>query len=239
MEEVVDDETPEPVIPVAPTTRIWTVKGGKSLEAEYVVVIGDKVVLKTGMGKQVKIPLNQLSENDREYITLASPPEFNIDFTKQSSQRIVELANYVIEVPPRILDYVFGVKMKQISAGSYDHELKVEYFAIGVQHHDDNKFKLLDRRSSTFTPSKENQHAHQFRGNPVELLSTEQLGQPSGIKYKGYLVVVTDERGVIIQHRASNPWLFENLENLRKIPVGAFMDKSCRRVHPTGPKRMY
>ena len=141
---------------------------------------------------------------------------------------------------PRILDYVFGVKMKQTSAGFYGHELTVEYFAIGVQYHDDRKFKLLDRRSSTFTPGKENEYSHQFHGDrPVELVSTQQLGQPSGIKYKGYLVTVTDERGVIIQHRASNPWLFDNLENLKKIPVGAFIDKTCKRVYPTGPKRFY
>ncbi len=95
----------------------------------------------------------------------------------------------------------------------------------------------MDRGSSSFTPGKENQYAHQFHGDPVELMSYDLLKQRSGIKYKGNLVVITDERGIIIQHRASSPWLFENLKDLRQIPVGAFMDKTCTRVHPTGPKR--
>lgn len=231
-------EEPEPTAPPAESnSRIWTAKDGKTIEAEFSVALADQAVLKTSEGKVIKVPLNQLSESDREYIELADPPEFNITFTKQSSQRILKTSGYVNEEPPRILDYTFGVKMKQTSASSYNHALNVEYFSSGVQHHDDRKFKLLDRGSSSFTPGKENQHAHQFHGDPVELMSYDQLKQRSGIKYKGYLVVVTDERGIIIQHNASNPWLFENLENLRQIPVGAFMDKTCTRVHPTGPKR--
>jgi len=50
-----------------------------------------------------------------------------------------------------------------------------------------------------------------------------------------YLVVVTDERGEIIQHATPNKWIFEHLENLRKMPVGRFMDKTCTRVHPERP----
>jgi len=238
-EEVAVNEMVEPEIPAASAMRVWTGTDGKTMEAEYVVVIGSKVVLKTDEGKQMKIPLNQISAEDRDYITLANPPEFDIDFSKQSSQRIIKTTPYLDEIPPRILDYVFGVKMKQVSVGPYGHELKVEYFAVGEQYHDDRKFILLDRRSGSFTPSKENQFSHQFRGNPVEVMSYELLSQRSGIKYKGNLVVVTDERGVIIQHRASTPWLFDNLEDLRQIPVGAFMDKTCTRVHPTGPKRFY
>ena len=130
--------------------------------------------------------------------------------------------------------------MKQLNSRPYGHELKVEYFAIGVQHHDDRKFKLLDRGSSTFAPGKENQFAHRFHGDePVEVMNYDMLDQPNGIKYKGNLVLVTDERGEIIQYSASNEWLFENLEILRKIPVGAYFDKHGTRVHPTGPKRWY
>ena len=57
-----------------------------------------------------------------------------------------------------------------------------------------------------------------------------------GKKYAGYLITVSDKRGKVIQYRASKPWLWENIENLKDMPVGRYMDKTCTRVHPTSPK---
>ena len=55
----------------------------------------------------------------------------------------------------------------------------------------------------------------------------------------GYLVILKDERGEIIQYAASNDWLYECRENLTKVPVGGFFDETGNRVHPSGPKRYY
>ena len=52
----------------------------------------------------------------------------------------------------------------------------------------------------------------------------------------GNLVIVTDKRGEIIQYSASKAWLWENIENLKRLPVGAYMDKTCARAYPTSPK---
>jgi len=51
-----------------------------------------------------------------------------------------------------------------------------------------------------------------------------------------YLVTVTDEREKIIAYQTPNKWLFENLENLKNLPVGTYMDKTCTHPHPTQPK---
>ena len=63
--------------------------------------------------------------------------------------------------------------------------------------------------------------------------------QTRGAKFKGHLILVTDERGEIIQHSASSPWLYENREQLLKVPVGRYFDETCNRVHPSGPKLFY
>jgi hypothetical protein len=55
----------------------------------------------------------------------------------------------------------------------------------------------------------------------------------------GYLVLVTDARGEIIQYAASNDWIFEERENLMQVPVGRYFDKTGNRVHPSGPKLWY
>jgi len=218
--------------------RIWTRLNGDAVEAGYLTMIGGKVVLKTAGGKHLKIPFKELSSEDQTYIELANPPQFKIDFSKQSSQRIPDPGPYNQDAVIRIFDYVFGAKLKQISAGVYNHGLRVEFFAIGAENGGD-KYILLDRQESTFTPSEEDARSYSFKGKPVRLLDYITDDQRRGEKYGGFLITITDERGKIIGHRESNKWLFENLENLRQLPVGKYMDKSCTRVHPTSPKANY
>ncbi|MEA2068751.1 MAG: hypothetical protein U9P12_06085, partial [Verrucomicrobiota bacterium] len=219
--------------------RIWTGEGGRTFESELITVIGDKVVLRDVRGKQRKIPFSKFSAEDRTFIELANPPVFNIDFSKQSSQRIIEVSPFNGSPPPKLLDYVFGAKLRQTSSRVYNHELHAEFFAIGAEIDGDN-FILLDRQESTFTPTEENKRSHSFRGKTVTLtdylhISAVRRGQ----KYGGYLVVVTDSRGVVIAHETSNKWLFQNLENLKKLPLGKHFDKTCTRVGPPRLERNY
>ena len=231
---------PAPGNPEQEGLRIWTHRGGKTLEAEWVSLMGDKVVLKTAKGKQLKFALNQLSDADREHIELANPPEFNLSFTKQSSQRIIETTPYLNESAPQIFDWTFGAKVKQRGARPYHHTLKVELFSVGQQYLDDDKFILLDRQTTTFIPTRENQRSCLFKSpRVVEMKKYDLHDQTHGRKYKGYLILVSDERGRIIQYATSNTWLYEKREPLMNIPVGRFFDKTGLRVHPTGPKKFY
>jgi hypothetical protein len=227
--EVVEEKTPESKM------RIWTMGSGKQFEAEYISVVGDKVAVKTVKGKQQKIPLAQLVPEDLEYIELENPPEFNMTFTKSSAVRQIETTPHLNEDPPRVNDLTFGVKMKQTSARLYNHELSVEFFAIAKEFIGD-AYILVDRQTSTFTPTKENKQSHVFTGEEVEFMEYVLDGVRRGKKYAENLVIVSDKRGKVIQYSASSPWLWENIENLKQIPVGRFMDKNCIRIHPTSPK---
>ncbi|RKX39682.1 MAG: hypothetical protein DRP64_13940 [Verrucomicrobia bacterium] len=226
---------PEPVLSVENEPRTWTRMDGKTMEAELVTVIGQKAVLKSEDGRQRKIPLLQLSDEDREIIELARPPKFNMDFSKKSSQTIGKMSPFNTQPPPKVLDYVFSAKLKQTSAGRYNHELHVEFYAIGSEITGDH-YVLLDRQESRFTPTRENERSHVFSGKPVRLTSYELDGINRGIKYESSLIVVTDSRGVVIDHRTSNDWLFENRGNLRRLSVGSYMDETCTRVFPSRPK---
>jgi len=223
--------------------RTWTALNGQVLDAGFVTVIGDKAVLKNEQGKMQKIPLAQFSEKDREFIELAEPPDFSITFSKQSSQRMVKKSPFNKKNVPTVFDYVFGAKLKQTSTDPYNHGLHVEFFAIGAEI-DGNNHILLDYQKSSFTPTKENQRSFELRGETVELtdylIGSNRVGwQHRGRKYSSYLVVVTDLRGKIIAHETPKKWLFENLENLRQVPVGKCIDKTCTRVGPSRPKRFY
>lgn len=238
--EPVGAQPPEPQVPedlpeLSPL-RLWKFADGKSLEAEYLSMVAGKVVLRNAKGKQVKVSPNQLAPEDMQFIELAEPPDFNVTFTKSSSQRTIEVTPYLNEAPPKILDYVFGAKVRQESAYEYNHEVNVEFFAVGQRFVNQNEYCLLDRQTSSFVPMKENQRSHRFAGDAVELVEYELDGSRRGMRYAENLVVVTDARGEIIAHSASAKWLIENLENLKQVPIGRFMDKTCTRIVPSGPK---
>jgi len=222
--------------PVEEKLRTWGESGGKTIEAEFVTVIGDKVVLKDSRGKQRKIPLTQLSDEDRLFIELANPPKFNIDFSKKSSTRSLDAGPFVTNLQwvPRIYDFIFSTRLKQESAGEYNHELHVEFFAIGEEVNGDN-YILLDRQESFFTPTKENGRSHEFSGDEVMLEVRDWTffaDLYKGEKYGGYLVLVTDERGKIIDVGSSHKWLPDLAEILRKFPLGKHFDKTGTRTYP-------
>ena len=138
----------------------------------------------------------------------------------------------------RIFDYTFGVNMKSKGSVDYDHALRVEYFAIADQVDGDN-FILLEHQENSFTPSAENKGMHQFNGDQVRVVSSAlRFDNPMrGAEYGGFLIIVTDERGKIVQYSASHDWLFDKVENLRKVPIGKNFDKEGNRVGPTRPTK--
>ncbi len=218
--------------------REWTFLRGKTLEAEFTTLIAGKVCLKTREGEILRIPVGRFSSADQGYIQLQIPPQLSLDFSKQTTQR-----QYPNPPPPwgqlpRSIYHNFSIKIKQTSAGQYDHELVVEYFVVGEEI-DGDKRTLLDYQKNRFFLTEESNRSVEFSGKRVELSDFYIGGYHRGTKYGGHLIVVTDSRGEIIAHRASSKNLFKNLENLRTVPVSKYFDDTCVRCFPTSPKRFY
>lgn len=221
--------------------RLWTFSDDHRVEAGFITVVGNQVVVKDLQGKQLKIPLQILSPEDRLYVELETPPDFLINFSKKSSFiPPPENSPYVQTVRPlQIADYVFGTRLKQSSTKPYPHELHVEFFAFGEEVDGDN-YVLLDRQKSSFTPSKENEGSFElYSTEPVRIQTTaiRSASPMRGTKYGGYLVTITDELGRIIQYKTSHDWLFDILENLKNVPIGKHFDKRGIRVGPPRPTR--
>lgn len=223
-------------VSAAGESRTWTLPGGQKYTAELVLVMGDKVVLKNSEGKQTKVPLARLSAQDRLFIEQANPPRLELSFRRKSNQKYFS-PRFTTTLLPKIQINTFGVRIKQLSAGSYQHRLHVECFAIGKER-DGNKYILLDRQESSFILSEANQRSYESWGKAVELDQYEifYIDRPRGKKYDGHLIVVTDSRGKQIAVQASHDWLLEHYEALNKVPVGAYMDKTCTRTFPTRPR---
>ena len=221
--------------------RTWTPKNGKPFEARYVMTLGGKVVLKSASGRQKKYPLDELSEADRTFIEFSDPPKFKINFSKQG-QYVAPPPTSPYEGrqrPLRITDFIFKADLKPTVTKVYPHELTVEFFAIGEEV-DGNNYVLLDYEKAGFVPSAENKGMFTLSSpRPVRIQSMafRDASPMHGTKYGGYLVVVTDERGEIIQYKASHKWLLEIIEQLRQLPQGKHFNKQGERVFPPRPVR--
>ena len=247
-------EPPEPVLKEAapapePAARVWTLADGRGFEAEFVNIIGGMAVFKPRRGRSQKIRMADLSPADREYIELSRPPDLDLNFTRNMRQVTFTEGFYGVSGfgqenfwarPPETFGR-FGMRIKQTSVGNYNHELHAEVFAVGQQRTiPDKHYLLLDRQKTTFTLTKENQRSHEFKSEQEALLTNFEVhSQPRGEKYFGYLIVVRDSRGEIIAVKASNDWLAEHLENLEKLAVGNYFDKTCIRVYPARPRPLW
>lgn len=215
--------------------RTWTFSDGKTVEAKFIALFGSKVTLESSNGVQEKVERALFSDDDQIFMELESPPRLNISFFKKTKKRVFK--PYFVGMQfPDIQINTFGVSIKQ--SGSYSHELHVEFFVIGreIAGHE---YQLLDRNTSSYIPSKENGYSHQFSGKGVELedyiliVAGKAYGKRRGVRYAGHLILVTDSRGVLIASKATSPWFLENLEKLKKLPPGSYMDKTCNRTRPT------
>jgi len=227
------DEVPKPDHKM----REWGGSHEKTRNAEFIIVMGDKAVLKTENGKTLKIPLDRLSKADLKYIDLERPLKLSIDFLKKSTQvPNPPLSPFLNggQRPLKRFNFVFGARVKQTAARTYNHELTVEYFAVGKEV-DGNCYVLLERNKDAYIPTKENKRSFEFRGKPVPLrqMALRSSAPMRGTAYDGFLITVTDERGSIIAHRASSKFLFENMENLKQLSPHNYFDRDCLRVFPT------
>ncbi|MEN7973885.1 MAG: SHD1 domain-containing protein [Verrucomicrobiota bacterium] len=246
--EPVPEEKEAPAIP-EPASRIpepasalrqWTLSSGKVVEAELVMEFGDKVVLKTPRGRQVKVPLSEFSGEDLDYLELASPPPLKITFLKETDIFRFKDLPYVMR-GPTMRELTAGVKIEKTNQKPYTKELKVELFSIADEIDGDN-YILLDRQEGTFVPSEEPEERYELWGKktylrdyidvPIAAAASNRRGE----RFKGHMVVVTDERGVIIAQSISNDWMLEIIDFLRTFPVGRHFSKAGERVYPPRAK---
>jgi hypothetical protein len=128
--------------------RIWTGRdGGQSIEAEYLRFAGDQLFLKRVDGKELKVSLNKLSEEDIQYVQLKNPPKLEIDGDLEELEP--EYDSSVIWVDERnrrhkkitINKYLCEITLKQCDKNNYDLPLicRVYWFASRLRPLEERK----------------------------------------------------------------------------------------------------
>ena len=218
--------------------RIWTTVAGKTVEAEFLSEVGGKVTLKNSRGKQVRLGLAELSEEDRVYIALATPPKFDIRFLKRGKQAPKPEDSPFISNPKpyRGTDYVFGAEIIKKGSKPYNHELTVEYFVFANEA-DGRTYRMVERNGAAYVPSIENEGTLSISGESIRLeeYAMNENYSLRGTSYGGYLILLRDKTGKIIQYETSHERLFENRDKLEQIPVGKWFNKNCERIGPPRP----
>jgi hypothetical protein len=226
--------------------RTWVLEKGDSFSAEYIAVFGGKAVLKLKSGKKVRIPMDELSQQDRSFIELKNPPKLKINFTKTTKQRKTPVQAESAEKhhpSPKIEFMTFFVSVKKTSSNPYPHKMTVEYFAFGNEINGNKKILLATEEQIFSFKNKEKEFV--FQGKTVELMryhivigSWEKgIHLPArGEKYGGFIVVVKDELGKVIAYKSSNKNLYRVLDNIKKLHPGCFFDPATGiRTYPTSP----
>lgn len=218
--------------------RTWTLADGRTLEAELTsrVCFDDGVKLVDADGEEISILLDQLSPEDQEYIDIVRVPELDLDLLRKLPQVLFSKKGSGSLRDPEIRAR-FGVRVKQKGSGTYNHELKAEYFAIGRQIYAD-RYMVLARESITFRLSKENDKRFEYvsdRWVPLRDFYMRKFAH-RGEKYHGYLILVTDEFGNLVAHEESPDWLFDYSENMLKLRPGNYFDDQCVRRSPIRPE---
>ncbi|MDF7807982.1 hypothetical protein P4E94_11075 [Pontiellaceae bacterium B12219] len=215
--------------------QTWTLADGTSFEGEVVKIFSKDVAFKNAKGTIKKIPLDRFSQESLTRIELEHPPTLSFNLIKD-----LEKVNFPSGIrddtqrPAERRGY-YGVRIKQTSAGAYNHELFLELYIIGSERYGD-KLILLDRQEASFFLTEENNREFEFRSEHKVVLQNYLIfNDPRGEDYFGYLVVVKDSRGETIAYDTSHNFLFENIDNLRERYIWNFMDKNCVRVFPTRP----
>jgi len=216
--------------------RQWTLKSGKGIEAEYVMQMGSETVLKNAVGKVLKIPTKELSVEDLDYLELMNPPSLKVVFLRHDDIAPLKDPPLPWYVTPVLKEITTGVKIEKTNQRPYSRRLKVELFAIADEIDGDN-YVLQDRQEETFVLSKENDYSHELWGKKAYMRDySDAAWVRRGLRHKGHMIVVTDERGEIIARDISNEWMLDIIDFLREFPVGRHFSKAGERVYPPRAK---
>lgn len=167
--------------------RTWTADDGKTVSAEFVSRSMNSVRLKAPNGKMLNVPMARLSEVDRIYVELNSPPTLQVEIDPNKNT-ISESALNRRDEGCTLLD--FELSVRKTSRLSYSQPLHLNLYVIGVQ--EVSGHYVIIQHISQRVRFDEETNKKSIKAEQVVLTHTlEQKADES--EYEGYVLTVTDE----------------------------------------------
>lgn len=224
-------------LPVFSEMRIWTDKTGKTIEAEHYRTLDDKVILKKADGSEVRVSLDTLTEKDRRYAILMTPPRVEISVSVDTDRENKGVGNsnrgpgYQVQQE----NVQAKVEVRKSSSAPYAAPLQSEVYLIGKSEQGE-MYKVLDHSKSNFKFTTENKNTHSFESDSVSLKQLES-GQQMGIEYEGYLAIVRDRTGQILEAKSSKLIFQRNADSIIGSKKNDVFDKEFNLVNKEQVKK--
>lgn len=206
--------------------RIWSDKKGNTIEAEFVSVIGSKVVLKTPEGKTLKVTMSGLSAADKKFLASSIPPTIKIDVDIDKDEEKMHDSGYSVSKKETVS---CSIELKKTSKEPCNREFTAHVYIFAeslldnskkIIIHKEHKFNFKSKATSTF--SSESASVQNYKG-----WSSISNGK-YGAEYHGYLVVVEDDRGNIISVESNQTTYEKNIASIKGKAVGTRFDKNYK-----------
>lgn len=216
--------------------RIWTDQDGKSIEAEYVQLMGSRVVLRNRNGVEIRVPLEKLSSKDQRYVLLQAPPTIDIKVSdKVDRENIGYVGNRLYGSQIRNEMVKVSVGLRKTSASPYSLKLKLKVVLIGRLEQLD-RYVVLSNIDSTFQFTDKNKGLFSFDCPPFDL--RQQKGSRlSGREYSGYLIAICDENDKVIAIKGSRSEFEKNSKILLAAGKNALFDRQFAMIRKGNTKR--
>ena len=203
--------------------RLWTAKDGSTVEAELVNIAGEKVVLKLQDGSLKKVLLSGLSIQDRKYAELNSPPKIEVKVTVDTKrENRTGPAHHSVQVQAESVQC--EVELIKVGSKSYDAPLKAHCVMLAEVEQRDY-LMIVDRKVVPFNFKNEKSHVFTTKPMQFEQRNSGSSTTAMGKEYEGYLVVITDPNGKVLQMKASRDSLEDHAELLMISPLGTVFDE--------------
>ena len=219
--------------------RIWKDKDGNTYKAEYVRELFDKLTLKTEDGKEVRLPVEAFSEHDQKYLRVMVPPKVEIDFSKKT--RIKPKPEELFDNDNDTISIITGtVVITKKSKRPFTSGLTAEIFLIAEELDGDN-YIILSKTDVRFLLNDQNENTCTIKLDPVEPCRFfNDNNMLRGEKYAGYLIVISDAKGTVLQTKTdlTGGWIDQPdvIKNLQELAVRGAPSIRSRHFDKTGAK---
>lgn len=207
--------------------RIWTDENGKTIEAEHVRTLTDQVVLRQSDGTELRVSLGTLSERDRRYAIVLTPPRLDINVSrKKSSTNTSGPNNYGPGTQKTDEVLTVTATLRKTSSAPYEAPLRAELYLLGAGSQSEG-YVVLDKTIERISYTAESGTTQSFSSNDVNLQQVEHR-EKRGVQYEGYLLAVYDKAGDVISMKCSKLAFEKNADAVLDSGRGTVFDKSFK-----------
>ncbi|MDF7799451.1 SHD1 domain-containing protein [Pontiellaceae bacterium B1224] len=204
-------------------TRIWTDTTGKTIEAEQVKLLSNQVLLRLADGREVKVSLDTLCEEDRKQAMLDQPPTLELKVSAKTNRSNTSRGDLGrrsrIQVEEESTQVVVAVA--KTSSAPYELPLNAVLYVMGEWGGD--QLEVIDKVTSTLSYTEKNQV---FDLASEKFESRKLAGGERRTEYKGWVVVIFDSNGDRIALKSSSKAYEKNLKALLASEKGAELDSN-------------